>query len=292
MTSMTSMASITALTALARMTLWDRIAAWYQNSWIHEVFRFFSQDVFGVRLETYEKLPLTESSESFLRGLVLAVMAAVLVAAAATVYTKTVPGGFIRRLLSMGATDPSHAVTLSETGYFRSFGVRQDLRRGGTLAKLVCRPQDGGLTLAGTRPDPNAFPVSRRKSRKKKDPDDEKASLVERLTAPDRISTPPASAASTDAHVASQAPTDVGQPPASQTPEPPAPGPVAPVDFFRDRFYIPEALRIRAELRFDRKGSGFRTFLLAAVLTVAAAVLVCHLLPSLLSLADSLISMI
>ncbi len=277
------MTGMTALTAFARMTLWDRLAAWYQNSWIHEMFRFFGQDVFGVRLGAYEKLPLTESSESFLRGLILALMAAFLVAAAATVYTKTVPGGFIRRLLSLGATDPAHAVTLSETGYFRSFGVRRDLRLGGTLAKLVCRPQDGGLTLAGTRPDPNALPVTRRKSRKKNDPDDERTSLVERLTAPDRKPTPPASLSASQTPQTSQAP---------QTPEPPAPGPVAPVDFFRDRFYLPEDLRIRAELRFDRKGSGVRSFLLVAVLTVAATILICHLLPPLLSLADSLLSMI
>ena len=70
------------------------------------------------------------------------------------------------------------------------------------------------------------------------------------------------------------------------------PGPVAPVDFFRDRFYLPEDLRIRAELRFDRKGSGVRSFLLVAALTVAATILICHLLPPLLSLADSLLSMI
>lgn len=52
------------------------------------------------------------------------------------------------------------------------------------------------------------------------------------------------------------------------------------------RFYIPEDLRYRAEFRYEKKGSGMPMMILTVVLTVVAAVLLCHFLPQLLGLAD------
>lgn len=52
------------------------------------------------------------------------------------------------------------------------------------------------------------------------------------------------------------------------------------------RFYIPEELRYKAEVRYDAKGSGWLQLILTTILTLAAAVLLCRFLPQLLGLAD------
>lgn len=269
------------LTAVARMTPWDRIAAWYRNSVFYELFRYLNETVFGVRLGDYDNLSFGSGAESTLRNLILALMAGALVAAAASVYAKAVPGGFVRRLLRMGATDPDHAVTLYASGYFRSFGVRRDLRRGGSLAKLVCRVGDGGLTVAGT--DPAAAP----QPPEAETASDSRPSLVDRLTS-DLRSPASESAVRVSKINAPDAPTASA---GDSSPDAVSPSDPRPLKFASDRFYIPEALRVRAELRYDKDGSGVRTFLLAAALTVAAAILICRFLPALFSLADGIMSM-
>ena len=276
------------LVQLAQTNLWDRIAAWYQNSVFHDLFRHFADDVFGVELGNYEHLPVAAGSGNVIRGLILALLAGVLLAAGAAVYTKKVPGGFIRRLLAMGATDPDHAVTLAETGYFRSFGIRTDLKHGGALAKLVSRPGDDGLTLAGTRPEatePDGAETGpslteRLNADAKAGPKTDTVSLSGAETSAESDPGPDGTAGNAD---------DDGKENKKNKKKGAEPPVLAPVDFLRDRFYVPEDLRIRAELRYEKAGSGIRGFLLTAVVAVAAAILLCRFLPNLLSLADNIV---
>lgn len=62
------------------------------------------------------------------------------------------------------------------------------------------------------------------------------------------------------------------------------------INFLTDHFYIPEDLRYRAEVRFERAGSGWLLVPVAAVLALITAALLCWLLPDVLQLADNLIS--
>lgn len=52
------------------------------------------------------------------------------------------------------------------------------------------------------------------------------------------------------------------------------------------RFYIPDELRYKAEVRFDRKGSGKLTLILTIAATIVAAALICRFLPQIIGLAD------
>lgn len=65
--------------------------------------------------------------------------------------------------------------------------------------------------------------------------------------------------------------------------------PFAP-DFTKAHFYIPEDLKYRADVRYDRSGSGGAQFAITLVVCVAVAVLLCRLLPFALGLADWLMS--
>ena len=62
-------------------------------------------------------------------------------------------------------------------------------------------------------------------------------------------------------------------------------------DFTTAHFYIPEELKYRAEIRFDRKGSNWLIFFGSVVIAVVFAALLCWLLPDLMQMADNLLSM-
>ena len=55
-------------------------------------------------------------------------------------------------------------------------------------------------------------------------------------------------------------------------------------------FYIPEDLRYRAELRFEKAGSTWRSFLITLVVTIVGASLLCIFLPDLFRFADNIIT--
>ena len=262
------------------MTLWDKIAAWYHQSVFYELFRHLSENVFGVHFEeSYENIAVSASAEQTVRALILALMFGAIFSAAAVVYTKTVPCGFLRRLLSMGATSPDRAVTLLESGYFRSVGVRSDLKRGGMLAKFLCRPDDDGRTVAGTTP---AAETAEEIAKEAANGEEGKPSLLERLNAPDRRP-----AAVSEQQPTKQTDETSEAKKANEADETPSePEPLRPVNFLSDRFYIPEVLRVRAELRCEKTGWGFRGFLAVTVLAVAAAALFCRAIPFFLTLAD------
>ncbi len=61
-------------------------------------------------------------------------------------------------------------------------------------------------------------------------------------------------------------------------------------DFTTARFYIPEDLRYRAELRFRQKGSGWLPVIIVTVLAVVVAASLCFFLPDVLQFADNIIT--
>ena len=62
------------------------------------------------------------------------------------------------------------------------------------------------------------------------------------------------------------------------------------IDFTTARFYIPEALRYRAEIRFDPKGSGWRSAILISIFAVVVAAVLCFFVPELIQFADNIIT--
>lgn len=64
------------------------------------------------------------------------------------------------------------------------------------------------------------------------------------------------------------------------------------LDFNTAHFYIPDDEHYRAEIRFEKKGTGWRSMLLVTVVSVICAVLVCFLLPEMLQLVDNLIGVL
>ena len=57
-------------------------------------------------------------------------------------------------------------------------------------------------------------------------------------------------------------------------------------------FYIPEDLRYRAEIRFEKKGTSWMFFVIILIGTIIGAALLCWLAPQLLKLTDNLITLL
>ena len=64
------------------------------------------------------------------------------------------------------------------------------------------------------------------------------------------------------------------------------------IDFTKDHFYIPEDLKYRAENRFNQKGTGWLSVVLTVVLVPIVVGLLCRFMPSILQLADSLVTLL
>ncbi len=265
-------------------TVWERFVAWYQGSWVDKVFTFLGERVFAVSFSEYSKIPLSPTAGKTARNWILSFLVAFWVAAVVMVFVKAVPGGLIRRLLAMGATDAEHAVTLAEAGYPKNAAVRYDLSRGGALAKLLARPGDGEKTVAGT-PIPDVSVET--------DPETGEArpSLVERLSTPEKTA-PSTPENAEPAVVSAPAPAENAEPA-----EEPAPSEAteavsdkapatAPLNFETDRFYIPKALCDRAGFRFANRGSGILAAALSIVGSTLVAFVLCGVIPLLFRLAN------
>lgn len=66
----------------------------------------------------------------------------------------------------------------------------------------------------------------------------------------------------------------------------------APIDFLSARYYIPEETKDRVELRFRSQGPGLLYVVLISVICIATGVILFRVLPSLLGLADGIITLL
>ncbi len=56
-----------------------------------------------------------------------------------------------------------------------------------------------------------------------------------------------------------------------------------------EAYYIPEELKYRAEVRYEKKGNGPMALIITAVVTIVAAILLIRLMPNLLAIADNIL---
>ena len=212
-------------------TFWEKIAAWYQNSLLRELLSYFEQRYFTVDARVYNNFSVSTQTANTIRSMVLAILIGILLASLYVAYMRTVPGGFVRKLLSLEANTPEKAKTLFELGYFRSPMIRRELIAGNSL-RMVVRYHDP-------------------KEAQEDGEDDEQDTKTHTRTL------------------------KTGKK----------------LDFLSVRFYIPEELRYRAEIRFEKAGSGWKFAIVAAIVSVVVAAVICVFLPDILTLVDGIISL-
>jgi len=85
---------------------------------------------------TYEHMTFFNDPTAF-KIIVLGIYIGLIIASLFTFYNRRVLGGFVRKLDSEGALAPENAKTLDELGYGKNFFVKQSLRRGYSLRKVI-----------------------------------------------------------------------------------------------------------------------------------------------------------
>ena len=211
-------------------SLWEKLSVWYQNSIFYELFNYFNEKYFTVEFGAYENFSMGAGASAMAQTLVYAIAVGVIVAAAMAVYTRSVLGGFVRKLLLEGANSPETAKRLSEVGFFRNAAIRRELAKGVTLRKVVRCCEEEAFQAAAA--EDGAGKGSASKNAKGFRP-----------------------------------------------------------DFLTARYYIPEELRYRAEIRFEKKGSSWGLFFIATAGAIVIAALIGFFLPDIFQLMDNIIGM-
>ena len=124
-------------------SIWEKIAVWYQNSVIHEILTFLEERYFSVEFQGYENINLGASANQTAQTLILALMIGIILAAAASAFTRTKNNRIVRALLDQQIHTPAEGKTLMELGFFRSSYLRHELSRGVHLRRVIrCREEE------------------------------------------------------------------------------------------------------------------------------------------------------
>lgn len=239
------------------LSFWEKLAAWYEQSALCELLTYIEERYFSVEFGIYENFSVTGGLGENVRNIIIAIALALIAVSVMNAYTRQNLGGFVRRLISEDCLSPDRAKTLSELGYFRSTSIRRALSRGTTL-RLVVRRADETETDDAQSTDETV-------------PAAESDSILENGDGnPDTVSE--------SASAAEETPVSKSEEQGSR------------IDFLTARFYVPEELRYRAEIRFRTKGSSWWLVALTAVLSVVVAALLCSFLPDIVAFADNLMT--
>lgn len=242
------------LSSATELGFWEKLSEWYHSSLLYELITYFHERYFTIEFGTYENFTVSSSAATTIRSIVPALAIALIIFALVTASIRVNTGKFVRRLLREESFTPDRAKTLMELDFFRNARVRKELSRGSNLRMVVrCVHENGTETMVGSMLGTvtNGVKSNAEINNKKESDSTENQSTGSKKTL----------------HVPQK------------------------IDFLTARFYIPEELKHRADVRFDRSGSGWGQAIATIAISVAVAALLCWLLPDILQLADNIISL-
>ena len=240
---------------------------------IRLLLQYFEENYFSASLNAkYENLNFTGTVTTLLM-LVGGICLGVLIASFIIVFEKRVVGKFIRLLLARGAESAESALSLADLGLGESGFIKRELSRASVSRKLVSVVNAAGEVTTYEDELRQAFPeeASEEKASEPSAEDDGLVPAADRenaeATAPKRSFGAKAKDFFFEKKFKPRA-----------------------IDFATARFFIPEALRYRAELRFREKGSSPWWLVLATVLVLALFLLCLRFIPAFVGMLDVSIS--
>lgn len=250
--------------------------------------QYFEENYFSSSLNAnYENLNFTGTVTTLLM-LVGGICLGVLLASFIIVFEKRVVGKFIRALLAKGAQTPETACSLADLGLAESGFIKRELSRASVSRKLVSVvDKEGGVStyadeLALAFPE-FAAAVAAKDAQTEGEKTAKDASAEEPLG--DGALIPDADMEDASMKEARKSAKEKTKDFFFEKKFKPRA-----IDFATARFFIPEALRIRAELRFREKGSSPLWLLLATVLVLALFLLCLRFIPAFVGMLDVSIS--
>lgn len=306
------------------LTLWEKIAEWYKNSFLCELLTYLRDTYFTVNFGLYENFTVSETTAETIRLLIPALGVAIVVACLMTARLRVRQGRFVRRLLRSESLSPESAKTLAELELFRDAAIRRELSKGSNLRMVVrCIHEDGRDTGVGVYLDRSSEELL--KLYEMEEAEEERKRLAKKAAeeaaekgddknvdeAVDEVDAAEPADAVADGEVPSEPcanepaaeSADAQKEEADDTENQDFPkeitsdvrikhiGKLPKIDFTTAKFYIPKLLKHRADLRFERRGSSWAPAIASIVLVVLMTAAVCRLLPYVLTLADGIISL-
>ena len=114
-----------------------------EPSLIEELWEYFVDKYFTVDLPYLENFSIRSGGVVSLQGVIIGITVGLIIASIGMMYTKRYIGNFIRRIIDCKCFDAESAKTLDELGYLKNSGVRNAIKSGGTLSRLVrCVEED------------------------------------------------------------------------------------------------------------------------------------------------------
>ena len=106
---------------------------------IEELFEYFSEKYFSVRFEEYNYQNISVNSGGLLsaQAVIIAFFLGLIIAAGIAMFQKRTLGDLVRALDRENANEPGRAMTLEQLGLIRNSAIKQDLRHGTALRRVV-----------------------------------------------------------------------------------------------------------------------------------------------------------
>lgn len=179
-------------------------------------YQYLEENYFSASVQgQYEHLNFTKTNVTLL-VIFGGLLLGMMIAAVAAILQKNVVGGFIRSLLRSGAKDEDTAKTLAELGYGKNAMVKSELSRLSVARKLTAFTEDGQTYISEEELRRAYFPETAENSPETAETETAKAKKLRPKRGKSVLKKP---------------------------------------DFSKARFFIPEKLRARAEVRYDAKGN-------------------------------------
>ena len=106
---------------------------------LEEMWTFLQEKCFSVSFEEYQydNITLTENTFFSMSYIILAIFVGIIIAAALSLFQKRTLGDLVRALDRNDCYTPESAKTLEELGFLKNSAVREALRRGTSLRRVV-----------------------------------------------------------------------------------------------------------------------------------------------------------
>lgn len=250
---------------------WEGIINRYKESVFHQLITYLSDRYFSVSFHRYEHIPLGPSANGSAQMIILAAVIALILASVIITITRSREGRLVRKLLRDGCFSPDTAKTLTQLGEFRSTFIRRALARGGNLTKCVyC-----AFETIGEDADEDEGEGS-------SDAETEESSASDTDEATSNGEEKPVG---TDENGGAEEEKELRRHEINKL------NGEKKIDFTTARFYVPEVLKYRAEVRYEKKGLGWLAVVLTVVISLIGAALVCRFLPDFIQLLDNLLTL-
>lgn len=128
-----------------------------EPSLFDELWEYFYEKYFTVDLPYLENFSIKSGGLVSLQGIIVGITVGLIIASIGMIYTKRYIGNFIRRIIDCKCFDAESAKTLYELGYLKNPGVRNAIKSGGTLSRLVrCVEEDEFFAKLNKNDDTNS----------------------------------------------------------------------------------------------------------------------------------------